>query len=190
MPVVGVWENSGGTPGFVTVTLGIQNTIEVLSVTGDLGWPSPPGGTSVTVVGTVTTTLASPTLVNISVPNPAVATDWAYTLLTAARLVGVTAVLNCSAAAANRVPILRLMGNLLVTPMCPVSVTASQEAFLNLYVGAAPLGPFTNAAGEIVFTMPLPAGLMLPAGSVVQSITESLQAADQWLAIGLTLSSN
>ena len=128
----------------------------------------------------------------VSVPEPAAGADWSYTLPYAARLIAVTAQFAASATAANRWPALvGVAGPASIYAayvyMVGTAVTASTTAQLQGQPGMS-VGAPTTIAGPVAITRySYPPTGVLPADSIIESITFNIQAGDQWSDISLVL---
>lgn len=124
------------------------------------------------------------------VEQPPAGEDWAVTLETDSRVLAVSAQLNTSAAAANRLPYFWFVAFgsgavLLQVPMSPGPIAASSTLIMS---GAPTLGSPFMRAGDNRAIFPI-GDILLPAGTSVQSATGALQSGDQWTGISLVLSS-
>lgn len=115
--------------------------------------------------------------------NPAAGADWTYTLTAAGQLAAIISTFVTSAAVANRFPAVQIQdgsGHVLWQVQTP----SAQIASLTHLYG---LGPQVgmNAAGNTVM-LPIPPGLVLPAGAIVKSVTTAIDVADQWSNVVLS----
>lgn len=120
----------------------------------------------------------------VPVANPAAGADWQTILAASGVLAAIVGTFTASAAVANRLPAFQVQdgaGHTLWTIQTPSAQTAGQ---VHSYVSGPGVG--VNAAGNTV-TLPIPAGLVLPAGAVIKSATTAIDVADQWSAVVVTL---
>ena len=126
----------------------------------------------------------------VTVANPAPGADWTYTLPAPARLKAVASALTPSGAA-NRYPFLAIAtaGSAATIAQSAnataITAGASGGAYCDWWPGVADT---SLVSGTYQFQKTGMPDLMLPAGSVIKSITVGLQAADQWSSIALTFS--
>lgn len=132
----------------------------------------------------------SKTTFTVTVPNPATATEWNYTLPFPARLIKIAAVLQTSSAVGTRIPsyVINGLGPRIV--MCDSNgITASNAYWFDLIRGdqlqtwGIEMGPdnqFVNQCPDLG---------ILPPGAVIESNTlgSGLLAGDQWQSIQLVL---
>lgn len=120
----------------------------------------------------------------VTVTQPAAGADWTTTLANGGSVGSIVAQFVTSAVVANRFPAFQILdngGHVLWSVQTP---TAQAAGITHTY-GAGP-GVGMNATGSTVM-LPLPSGLVVPAGGIVKSVTTALDAGDQWSAIVLTL---
>lgn len=133
----------------------------------------------------------------IIVPRPAAGADWAYTVpagygLLPFFVICVSALLTDSGSAGNRQPTLQILdrpggvpiGTFGINAALIVSQSARYVWGSGLPAAAAPVNSTSSPS-----TFPLPQGLIVPGGGVVQVVTTGLLAGDQWSDIVLTLGS-
>lgn len=128
----------------------------------------------------------------IIVPRPAAGADWAYVVPAGFGLyvVCVSALLVDSGSAGNRQPTLQLLdrpggvpiGSFGINSPLIVSQSARYVWGAGLPAAAAPVNSTTSPS-----TFPLPQGILVPGGGVIQVVTSGLLAGDQWSDIALTL---
>jgi hypothetical protein len=131
------------------------------------------------------TSVQTPSVYTVIVPNHSAGADWSYTLPARARLCEIQAALAASAAVANRYPNLLWGPAFRYLAMCPAAVTAGQAAYVDGWTGPPMVPLVQSTSGSTLFSFP---NQLLPAGSPVASITTGLQAADQWSNIQLIFS--
>jgi hypothetical protein len=122
----------------------------------------------------------------VNVANPAAGSNWSYTLLAPARLVGVTATF-ASSSAANRFARLAISGLNMNTSLTSAVITTNSLIVFTAYPGAPFLQVNDIPVGEVQQLAPL-SNLMLSAGYVIQGIMDGIVATDQWEGITLTFS--
>lgn len=126
----------------------------------------------------------------IQVPNPAAAADWSYTLTQPTQIESVSALLTTSATVASRNPILQIktasglvIADLAIGSTSVGAVIPASEAYMLTWgQGLAMAGNSTVLIG----TGPFPGPMTLPAGTVISTLTNSIQAGDQWSNIAIT----
>lgn len=121
-------------------------------------------------------------IINNSVGNPAAGVDWVFTNPTGARatVMGVFAQLVTSAAAATRTATLKITDGANIAFL--VDATATQIASItNQYTGYC--GGFAGGSGGTHIYWPLPAPYLLGTGWTIGTVTNNIQAADQWSLI-------
>jgi hypothetical protein len=126
-------------------------------------------------------------IVNTSIANPAAGVDWVYTvpLQHRARIMAIRAVLQTSATVATRSALMQCLdsaGNVLLT----IEPAASQAASLLWAYNYAPGMPSLAVVANNM-KCPFPENMILTAGQKVSPTTLSIQAADQWSAIWVTV---
>ena len=163
--------------------------IEIYSVTGGIN-PLTTGNLG-TASNPDIVSLLSPSAITTPVANPAAGADWSYTLLAAYRLLAVNAnfVIGTSPSI-NRVLLLHAstMGQG-YWPLSPFNAQIGAQAFITWAPGMALLGPLAGTVGNYFLTGPIPS-VLLPAGTVISSNTQNIQAADSWANITLAFSTN
>lgn len=126
-------------------------------------------------------------IVNTNIANPAAGVDWVYTvpLQHRARIMMVRATLTTSATVANRLVILT-MQDLSLNTLFGIEPPAVQAASLaNAYNWGAGMPSAAIVANNL--KCPLPEQLVLTGGQRIAPATGSIQAADQWSAIWVTV---
>lgn len=121
------------------------------------------------------------------VPPPAAGTNWTRTSDAGGLWIvrGVTFILTTAAAVANRTVGLSLTEGTDVRLV--VSAGAVQAASLVRRYTAFP-GSASSADSPVALTLPWPSqGLVMPVGTTLSSVTDSIQAADQYSAIVLDI---
>jgi hypothetical protein len=110
---------------------------------------------------------------------PAVGVDFAITVPAGAvwELQAFRATLTASGAAANRNVSLRLTNPAGGIVAIPTNVTQTATQVITYQFGQEL--PFSAAIAGVA-TSPLPAGVLLPAGSTIQTVTSLIDAGDQW----------
>ena len=119
----------------------------------------------------------------VTVPQPVAGSDWNYTLPAPARLVGVDAQMSTSAAVANRTPFLQWGAGATVGNSTPI--VASQTSSVHFATGYVDSN--YSSGGVTIQKTGIPS-LLLPAGTIIKSVTLGLQATDQWFNVALTFS--
>lgn len=122
---------------------------------------------------------------NVQLANPAAGADWSWTVPGACRLVAAQAQLTTSSTPASRFTYLWVAGGLIAQiPMSPTLQAASTTLIMSGFPGAGV--PFQRPSdNRCTFAIPA-GGFLLPAGSVVESATASIQSGDTWQNVQLT----
>jgi len=119
----------------------------------------------------------------VSVAQPGAGADWTYTLTYAAEIQGAGAQLVTNSTAASRTPVLKITdgsGDI----EAELGNGAAQTASLTSQWTWAPTSASLTSAPYLV---PFPAGLVLPSGFKIATVTANIQTTDQWSAIWLAL---
>lgn len=120
-----------------------------------------------------------------TVANPAAGADFSFTLTGGAILESVTATLTTAVAVANRSPALKIVNNVATVVVRGIQTPAVQAASLTVdYTWMVGAGAAIVGANQVV--LPLPS-LFVTAGTwTFSSLTNLIQAADQWsnIAVG------
>lgn len=122
--------------------------------------------------------------------NPGAGLDWSFQIGGAVRLVQATAILETSAAVANRLPLLEIVFGASTVGYYPGSagaLTASHNGFYTWADGVGLTGMLTGAGISLFSTAPLPR-VDLQGAAIIKTNTQNLDAADQWASIMLTFS--
>ena len=122
-----------------------------------------------------------------TVANPAAGADWSITVPAGAQwlLQSVNAQLVTSATAGTRIPSLVITDNAAHVVFTGVA-SLSQAASLTYTYSWSP-GAVASPAGSTSVSGPLPALLRLQPGWVIKTVTQGIQAGDQWSAISLAI---
>lgn len=133
--------------------------------------------------------LVGGTVAQITVPMPTIGTDWSYVLPSNQRLQLVQVALLTSGAS-SRYPFLVLnngVTNLWVGEMASSAITglATTPFYGSASSVAAPINLVNGSGWNFFFP-----NVLLPAGSVILSVTTNLQPTDQWELVQLSFSTN
>jgi hypothetical protein len=122
--------------------------------------------------------------------NPSPGKDWTLTLTGPARLTGVTANLVCSAAGANRYANISINygagDSAAFFPLNTAAITANQTAVVSANKGMT-YADVAPSATLVMLSTPLP-DILMPAGSIIASVTRNIDTGDQWEFVVLTFS--
>lgn len=111
--------------------------------------------------------------------NPAAGVDFSFTLGGGVILESVSATLTTAVAVANRSPALKIVSNAPATLIRGIQTPAVQAASLTVdYTWAVGVGAAIVGANQV--TLPLPSMFALVGVWTFSSLTNLLQAADQW----------
>jgi hypothetical protein len=128
-----------------------------------------------------TSTGASKEAVGLTGTTPSVGTDWSYTTLSGLTLVNIMAVLATDATGTSRYP------NFMIAPPTGPAVFQSGTSYaqavsiVKRYQWGQGLTTANTTAGSDLYTAIPP--LVVPAGTVISTVTANLDPADQWSSI-------